>query len=307
MISNLRMARERHPLCNRRIDFSLSWQECKEKLDKAEKASDIIEALHNGINAEVLDEDEFRECIFWYLEMAYGYNSIGLFSLPEDRRDETFHTIFGRCTVSDARKKIAQKAWAMLCQKVFKNTGEKESTGPSWWWIVKDDPQILNKILWFFSEKDNIPSGIIYANEHNKRIASDFLYTIAQLAWINHLESGWGYGESPLSHFVENRPKFIKILRHLGKLDFLAKKNNWRSVTKEDLAVLEETALFQDNSQDEGQKYKTVKEAAYAGSQAAQVLIVLRVILKEETHQEKIEEAKRKMEEAKEKIEALNA
>jgi len=301
MSSNLKIVRKKHPLCNRRIDFSLSWQECKEIINKSEKGSDIIEALRNGFDAKIYEQSELRERIFLYLEVAYGYNSIMLFSLPEDRMHETFHTIFGKCTASDAREKIAQEAWAMLCQGVFKNTEKKEFTSPSWWWMVEQDSQILDKILWFSSEEDNIPSGTIYANDHNKRIAFDFLYTLAQLAWINHLENGWGYGESPLPHFVENRPKFIKILGHLGKLDFLIKE--WREVTKQDMRALEIFA-FQGNGKE---KLKTIDEAAVAGSQYARVLIVLRALLKEGARQEKVAEAKRKIEEAKEKIEALNA
>jgi len=303
MLANVKKVRQWHQLCNKEIDFSLSWEEWKEYFNKAQKAHEIIGLLHHGFDAETYERvDEFRERIFFYLEMAYGYNSIGLFSLPEDRRDEEmFYGIFGRCTVSAARKKIAQKAWAMLCQKLFENTEEKSSASPSWWWIVKQDSQILDKILWFFSEKDNIPSGSIYKNKHNNRIAFDFLYTLAQLAWIDHL-GGWSYGESPLPHFVENRPKFIKILGHLRKLDFLEKE--WRKVTKQDMRVLEEMALLQDDGK---KKFKTIDEVAVDGSQYAQALIVLRALLKENARQEKIAEAEIEIKEAEKKIEAMKA
>lgn len=307
MTNNLRIARERHPLFNRQIDFTLTWQECREKIDKAVKASDIVEALHNGFDATIIDKDEFRERIFLYLEVANGYDSIYLFSSTAERRDEMLDSIFGRCTVSDAKKKIAQKAWAMLCQKVFRNTEEREYANPSWWWIVKEDSQMIDKILWFFSEKDNIPRGF-YVKEHNSRIAVDFLYTLAKLAWINHSDSR-GHFEPPLNHFVENRPKFIRILSYLEKLDFLLK--NWERVTEDDLAVLEELALFGRNDKDEGPKYKTVEEAAVGGStsiggsKSAQVFIVLRAMLKERDHLKKIKEAEREMKKVQEKIEAL--
>jgi len=301
MLANLKEIRQWHQLYKKEIDFSFSWKEWKECFNKAQKVHEIVSLLHYGFDAEIYRQaNEFQERIFFYLEMAYGYKSIGLFSLPEERRNENFHTIFGECTVSYVRSKIAQKAWAMLCQKVFKNTEEGKSVNPSWWWIVRDDPQILDKIIWFFSEEDNIPSGIFKSNGHNNRIALDFLYTLAKLAWIEHQDYR-NYQESPLPHFVKNRPKFIKILGHLGKLNFLIEK--WQDVTKRDLAILE-TLAFRDKDKN---KFKTIEEAAVAGSQYARVLIVLRVLLKENTRQEKVAEAKMEMERAKEKIGALNA
>ncbi len=300
MLVNLKEIRQWHQLFNKEIDFSFSWREWKECFNKAQKVHEIVSLLHYGFDAEIYAQaNEFQERIFFYLEMAYGYKSIGLFSSPEERRNWKVHTIFGECTASYVREKIAQKAWAMLCQRVFKNTEKRDFTSPSWWWIVRDNPQILEKILWFFSEEDNIPPGIVYANDHNnERIALDFLYTLAKLAWIEH----WGYRgcrESPLPHFVENRPKFIKILGHLRKLDFLIEKR--QEVTKHDLDILEALALFQDESP----KYKTIKEAAHAGSQAAQVSIILRVILKEKARQEKIRNMKKRLQKTQKEIKTL--
>ncbi len=306
MLKNVKEVREWHPLCQKEINFSLTWQEWKKCFEEARKAYEILGLLHYGFDVDVRDENEYRERIIYYLEMAYGYDSLSLFSSIGERRDENFRNIFGRCTSEEAKKKIAQKAWAMLCQRFFKNTEKSETSNPSWWWLVRNDSQILDKILWFFSEKDNIPRRN-RTDEHNNRIALDFLYTLAKYAWSRH-SGRHHYGEKPLPHFVKNRPKFIRILSHLGKLYFLV--DNWEMVTKSDLIALKELALYEDGKKGGKKKYKTISEAAIgsfweAKRSVAQVLIILEPMIEEKKRQEQAKDLKIKIKKLEKKKEAL--
>jgi hypothetical protein len=306
MLENEKEVRQWHSLCNREIDFYISWQNWKEGMAKAQKAHEILGLLHYGFDIDTQGNED-QERIICYLEIAYGYDSSRLFSLPSERRDEEFHNIFGWCTKAEARAKVARKAWTMLCQKVFKNTEKGDFRNPSWWEIITRDPQLLDKILWFFSERDNIPRGISL-NEHNNQIAVDFLYTLAKYAWIRH-SSRHSYGDEPLSNFVDNRPRFIKILLYLGRLNFLAL--NWGRVTKKDLAVLEELALCEDGKKSGEKKYKTISEAAISNNEnnheAARILITLKPMIEEKKRQEKAMELERKIKEIEVERKALEA
>ena len=278
----LETARKRHPLYQKNITrFAETWPEWKENFAEAKTGSELIGLLHRGFDAYTEKWEERLERICFYLEVAYGYNDDFLFRRPlginypdEERR------------LAEVTQIIARKAWAILCQKFF-----KESDNPECWRTLIDEPIIFDRIIWFFSETANIPRH--NSENHHDIIALKFLAELSTLTW----EGRWGTRTESKPRFAAKRPLFIKILDAIKRLDILRKY--WRELSLDDLVSLEELAL-------ENGYYATLAQAATLGSQAAQTAIVLKAMIAEGDRRKKIEEAEAEIEEARQKLESLS-
>ncbi|MFH0891167.1 MAG: hypothetical protein V1867_00135 [Candidatus Falkowbacteria bacterium] len=278
--------RKTHPLYQKNIKrFHETWPEWKENFTKAQIGSELIGLLHRGFDVNT-DREEEQDRIGFYLEVAYGHNNSFLFHRP----------LGINCPNEEYRlaaetKKIAQKAWAMLCQKFFKEDNGSSGSG---WRRLSHEPRVFDRIMWFFSETTNIPHP--HSENHHDIIALKFLANFSTYAW----EEKWGTRMESGLRFAAKRPLFIKILNEIKRLDILTKY--WRELSPDDLVSLEEIAL-------EDGRYTTLAQAAIAavnGSQAAQATIVLKVVIAENERQKKIEEAELEIEEARQKLKSLS-
>jgi len=297
---NLKNAKEWHPIIRKKVGFFANLEEWQEAWNKAETADELTDLLFRGLKIP-LNNEEFYEQICFYLEAAYGHRKLSHFFLFGDYHQSSDYrhwTSFGHHTIPELKEIICSNAWKFLCQDFFKDRKDDRGRNePSWYDRLFWARKIIDKILWFFLEKDNCPVSHS-VSDNNEEIAKKFLIKLAEYAWSSS-------NEGIRKYLVGKRLEVMKILWNIEKLDFLFRK--WKHLTRQDLDNLKELALTK--SWGSG-KHETIEEAALGincmNVQAARTYIVLDAMLEENARQDEIEEAERNIKEANEVLKGLN-
>ena len=307
-----------HPLRKKKIDYIKSWKKCKELWEKATLVEDLHNLLHIGFEIET-DGEERIERICLYLDIANGCFDHNTFewSIPIRDGPGPSHLVrFGTKIEDiphDLQEILSQKALQMLCQKFFKNTAE-ENHYPSWVRLAAG-PQVLAKLIWFFRLDDEgrklfnlgYSSNWCEIGKNNMEIAATFAEEFSLLTWKckeEKFRDRLYNGEAEA--FWQVRPSMIEILFGLRKLDALFSNERYKRIDKECMNKIEYLALaFKLNfSILEKRKPESIKEACLV-SQAARVLLSLRVMQQEDTRLEKLDAAKEKIREGQEEVKNL--
>jgi len=291
-----------NPLRAKKIDYIANWAEWKELWEKESRTDFLHSLLHFGFGIDGASFEEAIERICLYLDIADGCFDFHTFN--------TFEGIYGPVlsapsrfsNVTDAqardlRRILSQKAFQMLCQNFFKNTTEKHHYPYPSWLRLAVVPQIFSKILWFFrlDEYGRI-FNLSSATGHNVEVAEEFIRQFCLIAWECNEEEALraGLSDSLKEIFRQARPSMIEILSGLGKLDLLLKDDRYRTIDKKCEAKLENLSLAFDrwlpnlDGSNSHRKPKTIEEACFGKSQAAQVLILLRIMRKQDAHFKKL-------------------
>ena len=301
----------------------ISWREFMKRWVETKEARLLIELLHVGFDEWIVVNDikEVRQRICFYLEVAYGYQAYSLFP--------------GRSTYSymfdpEIQSELALKAWGILCLKVFTDTRKKHerSRGNPSWFKLMEDEVILERILWFFSNKDNIPDERKFENNHKARLCVEFLRRLAKCGWEKYTDRN-GYQENPPPCFIKARPQFIEILSDLGELDFLISASRGSVAdlkTLKRLAMDSDCWLYNDGRGEISWEPETIEDSLCASNQrskvAARVYIILELTKRkraerkqikwaewkkeqEKVHQQKIEKAEKSAKRAQDRLESL--
>ncbi len=288
-----------HLLAGKKVTYIQDWGQWKERWEK-ESCTEILHSLlHFGFSV-LADSNEAIERLHLYLEIAD--NGDGFLRTFRGSNDRDFH----RCNYTfgvevkneaDLRKVLSQKAFQMLCQNFFKNTEKNNAYLFSWAEMVII-PQVLAKIFWFFRlDHDGYLQNMYFseANEHQEKIARDFVHNLCLFVWDC---GNWGtyssyreITEEVRTAFYQARPDVITILSGLGELDLLLKGGRYKEIGKVCLDKLENIAFgYELRLPDASRKPLTIEEACFGGSQAARVLLALRIIQAEENRFQKIHE-----------------
>lgn len=264
----LELPKWKHPLREKRISsHGYSWMNWLEDWGKACDSNVLTNLLHIGFDVRYSAEENLRERIIFYLEVAHSYSSGRLYDF--DREDSSS---------GEMRRRIAKKAWNILCQKIFKN-GRADHEIPDWSQYILDE-QVFLKVLWFFSFEDNIPAAS-YKDDHDSEIARKFLVRLVRILWESF---GW---DRPKPVFIEeNKVQLLRIAFELGELNEFSS----RDVSDEDMKILESFALK--NRYDWKLDYESLEEAAVSASgregSAAQTILMWRILRKERARQRSI-------------------
>jgi hypothetical protein len=190
-----------HPLCGRTINLSeLTWEMIKERFGKARITEDCIHALHDGYKCEVLPRERAARHA-WYLRVADGYWG-GLFA--------AYRTVSSEMTAC-ASVAIPQKAFAMLCEHLFKyhdfNAGDVGVVNT----CIADD-ELRATLLWFLDpERGNIRATDSILLPHRREQFFSFVRRFCGGVWVA------GRGSSKESAVcAAARPQIIKILLAAG-------------------------------------------------------------------------------------------
>lgn len=297
-----------HPLNRVTLSSSLTnWGEWERSWDEEmERVAPRTENLLGSLHLIFAIPGGYSKAVLHLLEIADGYyvnftlrEGDPVIYFPKENRKIGWNV----------RHVIAEKAWKLLCDNFFKNRAEKSWHTPSWTRTVADK-EVFNRLLWFFDPQKrclNIP----YRNNRDRydETALQFLREFVIFAWyFRTFDDRWGPHEEDeviQKMFREARPKLVEILDAIHGLDFLLngegliKENEYpeRLINAAVIAKLEELAL---------ENHETVKEAAWAGSYAAQTLLVLHSNMKEQKRQKHITEAEQQAEEARHKLAKLS-
>jgi len=313
-----------HPLLEKKVDCIVNWTEWKQ-LWGAESRADILHSLlHVGFEVSAGSDENAIDRILLYLEIANGcfdYHTFEESGGPDHGRPFYSNLVrFGKKIEGSQglRRMLSQKAFQVLCQRLFKNTFEEQHRVPSWVWYISA-PQIFSKLLWFFRlDRDgrifNL-GGLIGPRDisvNNGEIAKQFVQEFCLFAWDCEKEIFYDQlSDETKNMFRQSRPSMIEILSGLGKLDLLFRDERYRTIDEECEKKLEYLALAFDfylPSPKDGKfhrKPETLEEACYARSQAAQVLILLRVMRKQDALFKKKHELKAQLRDAENQLQEL--
>jgi len=262
---------EWHPIVKKEISFFANQEEWQKAWDEAKTADELTGLLFRGLKIPLNNEEVYKQVSF-YLEVAYGRQS-NRYSCSGFSQ----WTSFGNRTISQLSQDVCLSAWKFLCQDFFKDQDKETREDPSWFYRLSVDHRIIDKILWFFLEKDNCS----FSSSHDDRIVVDFLVRLAEYTWSSPQED-------IRQHLFTKRQQMMKILWNIGKLDFLLQR--WEYLTQQDMDNLKELALTKPWGNE--YKHKTVEEAAIGLSgmhvQAARMYIILNTMLKEKVRQDEM-------------------
>jgi len=304
-----------HPLLLKEIGYIANWTEWKLRWEKETQTELLQSLLYYGFEVKVETDEEEVDRVCFYLEMADRCFDYHAFETSDDCI--CYHlgkSRFGKNIESkkDLRQSVSQRAFQVLCQKLFKNTEEGHHYIPSWLRLVVI-PQIFSKLLWFFrlNEEGRI-SNLWRATGFNLETAEKFVREFSFFAW-RYSEINF-YGRLPdgaEETFQEARVSMLEILFGLKKLDFLLEKERYKTVDEECERKLEELSLsfklyYLPKYLCAEHKPKTIEEACFAGSQAAEVLILLRKKKQEAARLEQLQEQKERRQDADKKIKELS-
>lgn len=268
------------------------------KWHKAKTSEELIGLLHCGF--DVVDEEEKKRLISFYLKVAAGYRSKEhLASLLPEAKAKEFD---GTRHLSDTpyitkRWMVAQKAWKMLCDKLFKNTDKEHS--PSWLRFVCN-AKVFADLLWFFrapewsSGETNLPHWRGDEN-HQDTVARIFLKHFIRLVWRgcesypDYFERYWTYLdreaflEETSVMFRDARPSTIDLLVYLNWENLLLSNDFRGPIEGLDPACWQRIKEFalRKNRGIRGEPCPTVENALVEGSTMAGVLILLEARHKE--------------------------
>lgn len=307
-----------HPLMAGEISCINSWKKWKELWQGTEYAELRHSLLHFGFAVQADSTDEVIERVCLYLDIADGWKYSRNFKKGEEDYSYLFGTVFGSevNNLPEFRRFLAQKAFQSLCQNFFKNTAAKDYYVPSWARMATEH-QVLEKILWFFRLNEDvvdIPNLDPFdSTDHNMEIATKFIRDLCEFAWTCE-NNRWGRGEvyeEMKDELRKARPEMIRLLSGIGALDVLLNTGEYQ-LDKSCVKQLENIAMAYDrwlpsatSWSNEHRKPRTLEEACFGNSQAARVLLILRVKQAEQKRFDAIRELEEQRREAEKKIEGL--
>lgn len=312
---------EQHPLASTRSTIG-TWRQWKERWTATEDADDRHNLLHRGFSAETGGPEERVERICFYLDVADGHDTSLNFRLPDEEglgcQSYLKPRFLGEeMPWSEVRRRIAQKAFEVVANALFKNQA-KDGSHPSWSWIAMC-PELLDKVLWFFRVDDesrigNFPGSggenVVYA-----RITHAFLIGLAEFVWTFRCRGEFKVEkDDEIQKQLRQRcPRLIEILWGIGELKMLLAKRfelDGACFAKlEELALRRKLYLPTENTNhrwsNEYRQPVSLGEAHFAGCWAAIVLTHRRIVAEEEKRFARLKELSERQQELEEERTAL--
>lgn len=267
--------------------------------------------LHQGFQLETANQEATAQRIIFYLETADGYLSNSNFTGMRDTclRDDSYDSEAGLAGVSEAsrRQRIAVKAWKALCTNFFKNTQTNPYIDiPSWARTIVL-PGVLEKVIWFFRAEEDSMRIITVRNASQKgagvyhEITRKFIHDLVIFVWNFRCFGRYGEKEDECirKRLDEVKGGTIDIMDHFGWLDGLLK-----DAYKPDLACRKQLELIAMREQrwvsnENAWRCPTsIEEAAWLGSKAAQIILLLRNNHAMKERHDRLIEVKRQKDEA---------
>lgn len=271
---------EHHPLNQWKPRVLYSWKEWTDEWKKAELLEFRLSLLHHGFDLQNLSGEDWLSRIMFYLDVADGHNSSCLnfldFSLNSSERSQYM----------TARGKTSRKAFQSLCLNFFKD----KNSLPSWTQVVKNLPDLMNKILWFLRPEEGILKNIPETDDNYSRIAYAFATAFCKLIWESSFPPSWDRNPQ----LESARPQIIQILCTMGEADYFHKTANKYPMDIKSLFTLKQ--FVNDEVfvwRGETVKPSSLEEAMFYGSSAAKALHILISIKKEEKRLRRIAQAER--------------
>lgn len=296
-----------HPLLLKEFGMIRHWCLWKEAWAEAKHAEQLMGLLHVAFDMEPDGRGDMIECFRFLLEVADGFAAYDELKKPEDY--PTFGCSWGTLSptglIGEAcqmRRTVATKAMQVLCVRAlrFERTMSHHLT----WRIFQ--PEIFEKLLWFFDDAERRAHGHNLSDQDEDRVhkaARVFVRELILGAWP-FVPGRFGDPERPeddrLSKmFAAARPRFVRMLFRMDMLELLVDNDKrWRDMGEAEMAVLGEAAKRRSSRNAAHGEYASRDEASCDGSRAAQILIVVEACRREEARRARIADAERRQRKA---------
>jgi len=271
------VAQEIHPLLDGEMSYIRDWGQWKELWLGTRQAQLRHGLLHFGFEVEADWPKGIVDRVCMYLDIADSHGR-SLYKAGEERL-QYFGTICGNRPKDpgELRGILSQKAFNVLCEKLFKNTQDQDS--PSWAPIVTH-PVLLEKIFRFLrlDREGKIRNLPRFPEEHHLVIAREFAFSLCLFLWREG--DSTKSSEEDAEGFRKRRSDIISLLFGLYQLDILEDIDKYE-LDEDCRKRLEELALgfdlylpSEDSWQDKHRKPADLNEACLGGNQAAKLLMV---------------------------------
>jgi hypothetical protein len=301
-----------HPLLRKEFGMIRHWFLWKKAWDEAEHAEQLMGLLHVAFDMETSEPNDWIERYRFLLDVADGFEAYDELKKPDDY--PTFGCTYGTLAPTgiinerrQMRRTVATKAMQVLCDRVLRFEPTK---GYQLAWRFTQ-PEIFEKLLWFFDDADRRTHGYNLSDRDDGRISTAtraFVRALIGNAW-RFLPNAFGDRfdrkdeESIRAMFDAARPRFVRMLFRMGKLDLLVNiDKRWRDMGAAEMSVLCAVAKLRSNTNAGYGEYESRDEALCEGSNAAKVLIAIEACRREEERKRVIAQAEREVREAQEKL-----
>ncbi len=288
-----------HPLLSYIPTTIGSFDEWKKRWDKQQSTEERLGLLHTLM---ISDHCWSRQKgVPFLLEIADGYcDSEYRFRLAAEREDSWDEN---KREAAGQRLMIAKKAMSVLCAKFFKRQTDRYGKVSYLWWWALEDEGICSSLFDFFLSGDS--DCVKNCNRRPSERDSDqpvvlqFLKDFSKQGWEfeNFCEQSFGSQDDTIQRrLISYRPKFIEILTWLGTLQWLLSQQRVEVVfDSASLGKLKEIALDKEYQlpsltnhwETEHRSPRNIREAVYAKSAAAEVLVIYGI-----RHQERLRSEK---------------
>jgi hypothetical protein len=287
-----------HPLLDVRAgQGTLTWSEWRKLWEEAKYFEQYLSLLHSGFEVtmsaseNVAADGADRICL--YLELADGYWNSRNFRIPDEG-----------ISLERERAKLAVKAFSVIAQHFFKRGRYGFS---STWFDSETQDRVLEKLIWFFrlDERDKVPN---LGNDRFSDLGDRSELPEIPLRWAKHFavelcKLGWQQeiwetvSRETQEHIATYRPQLIELLLGTGNLDRLYREPQlfrldeacWKKL--EELAMRECWCPIPGRHDVERRRPHGIEESVANGSEAARVLVILRIMDAEAHRFEELTEA----------------
>ncbi len=306
-----------HPLVAKNV-VSRNWFEEWERTDDAKSLLGLIHCGLKDLREERAPDVSWANMIGHYLAVADGYRYWDYTVYAQKPPEPPSFWFAGRnVPAGELCRIIAHRAFEELCTQFFGKFTVGDSSAESSWYVGLQPAVIAATLRFFRAKTDNYPGIINLRSEQRDRheiTAYDFLvrYLSHLLATVTSLGPGASERFAAAAKAAnEHLLGIVEILWGIRRLDLLLNNPLPReSEVFEHLEHLEYLVRREKNEVEIGNRRwpaLTVKEAVFAGSQAAQVLVLLRIKQKERTRLEGIIAAKEQLAAAQERLHRLGS
>lgn len=280
-------------------DFN-NWEDWVKSWNSSSNLKVLAGHLYCGFNVHATAEQQVNRVCF-YFETANGHNSIQNFRKKIIQDEEMIVSEI----LAEKLQNLSREALKMLHANIFKEyTATDLCYRHSYLGQLLLHNDVLDKIVQFFR-----PTGIFINNlywpekEHVVVKAEQFILKLIEMVFLD--ETINDEREDELQKWY---PDFVWILNNLRKLDFFLGRK-FSSLGKKHPSISDALCEIAMNTErhylNVKRKPKTLEEACYGGSDAAKILILLRIKEAEGKRLQEIYELERQKRETEEKLEEL--
>lgn len=266
-----------HPLLRKNISRIDDWTTWRERWQAAPHVEELMGLLHVAPHVAARDPANRREAFDFLLKVADGW------------RAERF--LGSRSDAEGAyRQDLAEKAFKTLSEYGFHRRQPGDEMQPEWlrFWLAEPLYFGLLRFLDDGERRDSLLTrNLSYdpPSKHHEVWARDFALALIAKTWdIENNARGIFYASEEVSkmtwrrHCAKARPRYVRILHGLGRLDLLTAKDLWMDEGSEEHRVLKALAL--QNPYIPNEAYASMHEALMKGWQASHVLTVVEATMR---------------------------